>query len=217
MSKKLLNMFVVVLTYFGLSYSTLIPLNIVPKVQAAPVEHDVTLTTTVTEYITLDISGPAADTVAFGNLTPGTPICYNTGTVATVSTNAANGYTLGLDDNTAAPDSSMLHTDTATHIPKMTNGTIATPVVWGTNYGVAIGLYAADTTKEAKWGTGTTVCDANNKYSAVPETATTAHTAAGGTKSADTSSWSFKIDVQNTQKTGAYSGTVTYTATAVLS
>lgn len=185
------------------------------EAQAAPVEHDVTMTTSVLEYIILDISGPAADTIAFGNLTPGTPICFATGAVASVTTNAANGYTLGLDDNTAVPNSSMAQG--GVYIPKMTNGTIAVPVVWGANYGVGIGLYAADTTKEAAWGTGVTVCDALNKYAAMPQAATTAHTAAGYKAGADTSSWSYKIDVQNTQKTGNYSGTMTFTATAVLS
>lgn len=184
-----------------------------PKAQA--VEHDVTMTTSVLAYITLDISGPTEDTVAFGNLTPLTPKCYATGTVATVTTNATNGYTLGVDDNTAAPDSSMVQD--GVYIPKMTNGTIAVPVVWGANTGVGIGLYAADTTKEEAWGTGTTVCDTNNKYAAIPEAATTAHTAAGGPKTADTSSWSYSLNVANTQKAGAYSGTMTFTATAVLS
>lgn len=186
-----------------------------PNQQTQAAVHDVSLSTTVLEYLDFDIT--QADTVPFGNLTPGTPICYATGTIASVTTNAANGYTLGLHDGVASPDSSMLHTDTTTRIPKMTNGTIAVPVVWGANYGVGIGLYAADTNKEAAWGTGVTVCDANNKYAAIPETATTAHTVTGYHAGADTSSWSFEIDVQGTQKTGDYSGNITFTATAVLS
>lgn len=175
-----------------------------------------TLSTTVLEYLSFSIT--AGDTVGFGNLTPGTPIpAPATGTVCSVTTNAANGYTMGLHDGVAAPDSSMLHTDTATRVTKMTNGTIETPVVWGSNTGVGITLYAADTSKEAKWGTGTTYNDVNNKYAAIPETATTGHTVTGTVAGADTSSWAFDIDVPNTQKTGAYSGTVTFTATAVLS
>ena len=165
-------------------------------------------------YLTFDIT--QADTIPFGNLNPDTVICYATGTIASVTTNSENGYTLGVHDSTATPNSSLLHTDTTTRIPKMTNGTVATPVVWGTNYGLGIGLYAADTTKEAKWGSGTTVCDANNKYAAIPETVTTAHTVTGHRTGADTSSWSFKIDVPNTQKTGSYSGIMTFTATGVL-
>jgi len=202
----------VIVLFVGISFN----LKIIPNAKATDATHPITMTTSVIEYILLDVSGPAADTVAFGNLTPGTPICYNTGTVATVSTNAGNGYTLGIHDSHAA-SSSLAHTDTTTHIPKMTNGTIGTPVAWGTNYGVGTSMYAATTTKEGTWGTGTTVCDANNLYAAIPETATTAHTAAGAPMTNDTSSWSYKIDVQNTQKIGDYSGTMTFTATAVLS
>lgn len=184
----------------------------VPTVQAA--EHDVTLSTTVLAYLSFDIT--TGDTIAFGDLTAGTPICSATSSIASVATNAANGYTLGVDDGSAT-DSALLHTDTVTYIPDMTNGTIATPVVWGANYGLGVGLWAADTNKEVKWGTGVTVCDANNKYAAIPLAATTAHTVTGIVAGTDTSSWSWQIDVQNTQKTGAYSGNVTFTATAVLS
>ena len=184
------------------------------RVLAAPATHPLTLTTTVLEYITLELSGPGADTVAFGNLTPGTPICYSTGTVATVTTNAANGYTLGVHDAHAA-SSSLAHTDTTTHIPKLLTGTIASPVVWGTQYGVGISMYAADSQKEVKWE-GTTVCDVLNTYAAIPENTTPAHTVTGVVAAPDTSGWGFKIDVQNTQKTGVYSGTITFTATAVL-
>jgi hypothetical protein len=174
-----------------------------------------TLSTTVLEYLSFSLT--AGDEVTFGNLTPGTAIfAPATGTVGSVSTNAANGYTLGIHDGVAAPNSSMLHTDESTRIPKMTNGTIATPVTWGTNTGVGITLYAADTSKNAKWGTGTTYNDANNKYAAIPEGATTAHTVTGTVSGADTSSWAFGIDVSNSQKTGSYSGDVTFTATAVL-
>ena len=185
------------------------------RVLATDDTHILTHTTTIISYISLDLSGPAADTVAFGNLAPGTPICYSTGTVATVDTNADNGYTLGVHDSTVAPGSSMTHTDTFTHIPKMTIGTIATPVAWVTNYGVGITMYAADSQKEAKW-VGTSVCDAANTYAAIPETATTAHTVTGVLAAPDTSSWGFTIDTQNTQKTGDYSGTMTFTATAVI-
>lgn len=183
--------------------------------RAKAATDDATLTTTVLEYLTFTLT--TGDTVPFGNLTPGTPIpAPSSGTIATVTTNSGNGYTIGLHDGVASTDSSMLHTDATTRITDVTAGDITTPAVWGTSTGVGITLFAADTTKEAKWGTGTTYNDANNKYAAVPETATTAHTAAGFKSGADTSSWAFKIDVPNTQKTGAYSGTVTFTATAVL-
>lgn len=174
----------------------------------------VSLSTTILSYLSFNLT--AGSTIAFGSLTPGTPICSATATIASVTTNSANGYTLGLSDSIAAANSSLVHTDTTTYIPDMTNGTIATPVVWGSNTGLGVGMFAADTTKEVSWGTGTTVCDALNKYSAVPQNATTAHTVTGFRSTADTSSWSWKIDTLNTQKTGSYSGTDTFTVTAVL-
>ena len=78
-------------------------------------------------------------------------------------------------------------------------------------------MFAATTSKESAWGTGTTYNDANNKYAGVPQNATTGHTVTGYHAGTDTSSWSFKIDVPNSQKTGNYSGSVTFTATAVVS
>jgi hypothetical protein len=183
-----------------------------PKTQAAT--HDVSLSTSVQEYLYFDIT--AGDTVNFGNLTPGNPIAAPaTGTIASVTTNAANGYTIGLHDGIAGSDSCLLHTDTTTRIADYA-GTIATPTTW-TGTGLGITLYAADNNKESKWGTGTTYNDVNNKYAGIPQSSTVAHTVTGYHSGADTSSWAFKIDVPNTQKTGSYSGTMTFTATAVLS
>lgn len=175
-----------------------------------------TLTTTVLEYISFSLT--SGDTVPFGNLTPGTPIkAPAASTIASVTTNAANGYTLGLHDGVAGTNSSMVHTDTITHITDYA-GTIDTPTAW-TGTGVGITMWDADTTPEAKWcaDTCTTYDDTDNKYAGIPETATTAHTVTGTVSGADTSSWAFQIDVPNTQKTGAYEGIVTFTATAVLS
>ena len=181
---------------------------------AQAAQDTVSLSTTVQEYLSFSIT--TGDTVAFGNLTPGTPIAApNTGTIASVTTNAANGYTLAVHDGVAASGSCLLHTDTTTRIADYA-GTIETPTSW-TGTGLGITLYAADTNKEAKWGTGTTYNDPNNKYAGIPQNATTAHTVTGYHSGADTSSWAYKIDVPNTQKTGSYSGEMTFTATAVLS
>jgi len=210
---KIVYVAISILILMGLLY--FVNSSSVNQVEAA--QQNVSLSTTVQEYLSFSIT--AGGTVAFGNLTPGTPICYNTGTVASVTTNAANGYTIGLSDGVSGTDSALLHTDTTTRIPDF-DGTIDTPLNWledGEGTGLGISLYAADTSKESKWGTGTTVCDANNKYAGIPQNTTTAHTASGYKSGADTSSWSFKVDVPNTQKTGSYSGSVTFTATAVLS
>jgi hypothetical protein len=107
-----------------------------------------------------------------------------------------------------------VHTDATTYIPDYT-GTVAVPTTW-TGTGLGLTLFAADSTKEVKWGAGTTFSDALNKYAGAPLAATTAHTVIGFKAGADTSSWAFKLDVPNSQKTGAYSGNIIFTATAVL-
>lgn len=184
---------------------------------AASTTSTVTLSGTVTTYILL--SWTSGQTITFGTITPGTDSCGASGSILSITTNAANGYTVGLHD-VASTNSAMLHTDTTTYIPDMLTGTLATPIVWvtGTTTGVGVNLYAADTTKEAGWGTGVTTCDpVFNKWAAVPAAAATAHTAAGLKAGADTSSWDWKVNVANTQKTGVYAGNVTFTVTAVFS
>lgn len=183
--------------------------------QVAADTHNVSMSTSVQASLSMDIT--AGDTVAFGALTPGVPIAAPaTGTIVTVQTNAANGYTLGVSDGVAGSNSCLLHTDTVTRITDVTSGTIGTPELWGASTGLGITLYAADTNKEAKWGTGVTYDDANNKYAAIPETATTAHTVTGVVVGNNTSSWAYKLDVPASQKTGLYAGQMTFTATAVI-
>lgn len=187
--------------------------NPIPQAQAANPES-ISLSVTVVQYLALTTTAGA--TVAFGSLTPGTAIpAPATGTIESVTTNAANGYTLGAYDSATTTNSALLHTDTTTYIADYA-GTITTPTDW-TGTGLGLTLYAATTTKEAKWGTGTTYNDVLNKYAGLPETAATVHTVTGYHAGADTSSWAYKINVANTQKTGAYSGTMYFSATAVLS
>ena len=156
----------------------------------------------------------AGDTVSFGSITAGSAVAGPaTGTIFSITTNAPNGYTLGVSDSIAASDSCLV--SSGNYIPDYV-GTVGTPTIWS-GVGLGVALYAADTNKEAKWGTGTTYNDLNNKYAGVPQAATTAHTVTGYHAGADTSSWAFKLDVAPGQAVGSYSGTVTFTATAVLS
>jgi len=150
-------------------------------------------------------------TINFGNLTPGTPLVDTT--VTTVTTNYPNGYVLQIHDGVSGSNSALKHSDLVTYIADYL-GTIETPTLWsGTGLGICV--YAA-TNKESKWGTGTTESDPNNKYAGIPETATTIHTKPGSPTSGDNTSIGYKLDVPNTQKSGSYSGDVTYTATGVL-
>ena len=194
----------------GVVFSAYIMLNYLSFGSQAATDT-VDLQINVQEYLSFSIS--SGDAVNFGNFNPGTPICSNTASVASVTTNTANGYTLGVHDG--SDSDSALTKGGGVYIADYA-GTITTPTSW-TGNGLGIGLFAADSNKEAKWGTGTTVCDANNKYAGVPSTATTAHTVTGYHATADTSSWSWKVDAPNDQATGSYSGTVTFTATGVLS
>lgn len=188
---------------------------IVDDTAKAATTGNVSLSGTVLEYIALTFTSGSA--IVFGNITPGTDACNGSGTVASVITNAANGYTIGLSDGSAT-NSAMRHTDTTTYITDMI-GTFTTPTAWatGSTTGVGVTLFAADTTKETKWGTGTTACVYENKWAGVPLAATTGHTVTGYRAGADTTSWGWKVNVPNTQKTGMYTGNVLFTSAAVLS
>jgi len=180
--------------------------------------HSVTFTANVLTALILDIT--PGDSFDFGDLTFDTPkAAPTTGTVVSVTTNAANGYTLGVHDGSNSNSGLVNVADGTTYVPDMTNGTVTTPVAWGTNSGLGITMFAADTTPEGKWcaSTCTSYNDADNLYAAIPATATTAHTVTGFRATADTSSWAYMVETGVGQKTGAYSGTMTFTVTAVLS
>lgn len=190
-------------------------LNYYPRGGSAAT-HNVTLSTDVQTALTFDIT--QNDTVAFGNLIPGTPIIKPNGppagTIAAVTTNAANGYTIGISDGSNT-DSCLA--SGGNHILDYT-GNLVTPTVWAPgDTGLGVTMYAADTNKEAKWGTGVTYNDVNNKYAGVPAADTAdAHVVTGYNAGADTSTWSFQVDVPPDQPSGAYAGAMTFTATAVL-
>lgn len=174
----------------------------------------ITLSTDVQTSLALNLG---SGTYSFGNLTAGTPKYGSSGIVASVTTNASNGYTLGISDAVSGSNSALLHTDTTTRIADAA-AAIASPALWvsGTTKGLGVTVFAADTSKEAAWGTGTTYNDANNKYAGIPETATTIHTSTAYKTGADTTSLAFVVDVPADQKAGTYSGDSTITATAVL-
>jgi len=210
-NKQKLSNGVKTITIFFLLWVILVFLN--GQLTKAAIPRNVAVSTTVQASLSFDIT--AGDTVPFGPLTAGVPIAAPAGgTIATVTTNAANGYTIGLSDgsatNSALAQGGVYIADYA--------GTIGTPTTW-TGTGLGITMWDADSSPEGKWCDD--VCsnydDEDNKYAGIPETLTTAHTVTGAVVGADTSSWAFKVDVPGDQKTGLYSGNVTFTATAVLS
>lgn len=148
--------------------------------------------------ILLELNGA---TKSLGILTPGTPVIAET--VATVTTDAWNGYTLGVNQG-----GNMLHTDTVTEIPPY-SCEIADPCVWS---GVGLGFTITDGTDvEAKWGT-----DPNYEYAAFPLVATTIHQKENYYSGGDDTAIEYKLDVDGDQKSGAYSNLITYTATTSL-
>jgi hypothetical protein len=189
---------------------------------AASTTSTVTLSGTVTTY--LNLTWWVGQSISFATITPGTDSCSDAPSWLGVITNAANGYTVSLSDGSNT-NSSMRHTDTTTYIPDMLTGSFAAPIPWvtGITTGLGVTMFSADTNKESGWGTGTNDCSTNkansyfNKFSAVPSAATVAHTAAGYKAADDGSKWDWKVNVVNSQKTGIYSGSVTFTVTAVFS
>jgi hypothetical protein len=179
--------------------------------KAASATQGVTLSVNVLEY--LNFTTTSGGTINFGNLTPGTPKCNASGTVFSVTTNASNGYQMAIHDGS---DTNASLVNSGSFIPDIT-GTIATPITWttGSTVGLGVTLFAG-TQKAASWGTGTTACDDFNKWAKAPVAATTGHTVTGFRTTADPSSWGWKIDVDNEQKTGAYTGQVTFTVVTVM-
>jgi hypothetical protein len=201
----------------GLCFLLNSPLGEIEKVSAAN-SDTVTLDVDITEYI--DVSITSGDTVDFGAVSPlALTKGPATGTVVSVTTSAANGYSLGISDGVAGSDSAFLHTgDSTTRIPD-NEGTIETPLAW-TGNGLGITLYAGDSTVDPKWcangQTCTTYDDADNLFAGVPQAVTPAHVVTGYHAGADTSTWAFGLRVANSQKTGSYNGTVTFSGTPVL-
>lgn len=152
------------------------------------------------------------NTLTFGSLLPGN---IWTGTsIATTTTNYPNGYSLYVQDNTVGTNSPLVHVDTTTFIADYV-GTITTPTLWSGS-GLGICVYAADTSKEAKWGTGTADNDANNKYAGVPQNSDIIHEKLSNPTSGDRTWVGYKLVVPNTQKTGDYTGTFGYSVTGKL-
>jgi hypothetical protein len=182
--------------------------------QALAATDAVSLSADVQVALSLDLS---SGTYNFGNLTAGTPGFGSGGIIASVTTSASDGYNLGISDGVSSSNSALLHTDTVTRIPDA-SASIASPGLWvsGTTKGLGVTVFSADTSKESKWGTGTTYNDGNNKYAGVPENVTTIHTSSGYKAGVDTTGLAFVVDVTADQLSGVYSGDVVITATAVL-
>lgn len=142
-----------------------------------------------------------SNTVNLGTITPGTPTTGQS--ILTVTTDSWGGYDLFTSQN-----HSMMHTDATTTIPDYSCA-IANPCLWsGTGLGFTL---TSGTQVESKWGS-----TPNFKYAAFPLSATIFHTKTGYTSGGDQTTVGYKLDTPATQKSGAYSNIITYTATSKL-
>jgi len=151
----------------------------------------------VNTYLTLTVDDNSKN---LGSLLPGSPVTGQS--TVTVTTDSWDGYVLNVEK-----DHPMLHTDTVTEIADH-NGTIAVPLLWESPNHLGFGFtLISGTGLDAKWGT-----NPNYKYAAFPDTAQTAHTKSDYKSTADETVVGYKADVLSSQKSGAYSCTITYTA-----
>jgi hypothetical protein len=152
----------------------------------------------VNYYLTLDIG---SDPVDLGLLTPGTPITGNS-TIG-VLTDAWGGYDLYVKQN-----NQMTHTDLSTTIPNYSCA-ISNPCLWS---GTGLGFSLTDGSQiETKWGT-----TPDFKYAYFPLVDTLFHTKEDYQSAEDETVVEYKVDVPGTQKSGAYSNIITYTAVSKL-
>lgn len=191
----------------------------IPKAQAvASSTQVVTLTVNVIDYLSFTFN--SGSSVAFGDLTPATANCSD-GTIFLVSTNASNGYKMTPSDGSGT--NSALKEVTNVYIADYA-GTMTTPTLWSaaSQYGLGTTLWSG-VQREAAWSAGgvpTGACNAaSTKWAgiAADSTSTTGHTVTGFITGPDTTYWGYKVNVPNTQKTGLYTGAVTFTVVNVLS
>lgn len=138
-----------------------------------------------------------SEIIDLGSIIPGTPISSQS--VISITTDAPDGYDLYVSQ-----DQPLTHTDTITTIPDF-SCTIASPCPWS---GIGLGFtVSAGTSVESKWGT-----DPNFKFAYFPLSPIIIHQKSGFSSGNDQTTVSYKLDTPGTQKSGAYSNIITYTA-----
>lgn len=143
-------------------------------------------------------------TVNIPQVTPGTP--QSTTSTCTVTTDSATGYLLYASEN-----KDLEHTTQAgTYITPANLGSYAAPTSWSTATSLGLGFSLSGASVQAKWNSGGNY---SSFVSASPgEINSYASAAAGGASL----TFTYKLDVNNSQQGGTYSNAVSYYATAVL-
>ena len=231
--------FTLVIAWNVYDYKNSIVSSVRPDALAATGTHIASLSVTVAQSITL--TQTTGSSVLFGTLTPGTKVTGATGLTITTNGTGMN-ITAGrqraitsvtLASNAAPTLATNEICDAKTGCP---SGTIAgnMPVFTGLLSPCASGVWAAGTSlglgftnyafrggsaKNATcWGTGTTVTDANNKYSALQASvgASSFISSSGYTSGNVNVSVGYALDVSSSQKATSYNGGVVFTATSSL-
>ncbi|MDD5397236.1 MAG: hypothetical protein PHW24_04230 [Candidatus Moranbacteria bacterium] len=176
----------------------------------------VTITATILETLTL-----ACNNASISNLTAGTP--QSAQATCTVTTNGQNGFNLKVHKTTASSTATttMVHSDNTTWITDALTGYTGLPasaLAWtaGTTKGLGFRVRSVaggttNTNTNTDWGADETALNA--KYAAFPVADQTIYNYASYYAAAATVNIDYKLDVPTTQKSGAYTGTVQYTAT----
>ncbi len=190
---------------------------------AATDTDTVNLEVEVNSNLSLDCGGSGADPdVDFGMVTADTPVVG--ASTCSVLTNHEAGYDLFVDRTTNADTSVLKHTDTTTYISDLTgwNGSNAAAWTGGTTKGLGFRVQSVSgATKNNTWWGAAATCptgdDATALFAGIPQDPDTTTPipvmdhdsyAIGAT----TTTICYKLDVATTQKSGVYSGDITYTA-----
>ena len=140
-----------------------------------------------------------SNTEDLGLVVAGTP---NSGsTTATVTTDAWGGYDLLISQ-----DHDLTHVADGTTTISAISDTIAVPGAWtnGTTKGLGFTVVSGSGV-DPKWGAGA-------NYAGMPDVNTIFHEKTGYTSGGDNTVIGYRVDVDSTQKAGAYANVITYTA-----
>ncbi len=173
-----------------------------------------TINSTIT--ISLDSTTKDLGTIA--------PLSTDTATTTIgVITDAIGGYSLSALYSSAGFSETLRNTDTTTYIPDKTdwdptaNGGNGNAETWsGEGFGFTV--YANDNGEKNTtwWGTGTTVTDMNNKYAGFSSSSTKILETTNYKSGERQTSVGYKAQIPDGQKSGVYSGDVTFIATVNL-
>lgn len=226
--------FALVIAWNIYDYRGSIVSSVRPEALAAAQSHSASLSVTVAQSITL--TQVIGATVAFGTLTPGTPVTGKTG--LQISTNGAGmnitaGHQKAIANATLASGNIPVTSQKTICDQKSgcAAGTIAGNIIafaglpcaaatWvnGTSLGLGFSVYGftGGSAKAACWGTGTTSIDPLNKYAALQASASASSiiSSTGYTNANTITSVGYKLDVSSSQQATSYNGGVVYTATS---